>query len=227
MCIILIKPYNVPTIPQDVLENCWDNNDDGMGIALSFDDFVHIDKGYMDKKKAMARVNEYLDLYSDHAMMLHFRKATDGSVTPENCHPYPLSDAVEDMRALEIDTPIAVSHNGILKSAITDARKNLDLTDSAGFIIDMLYPARTYLLEEPFLKMWNKADYGKFGLLSPGNLWTRLGIWQLDEDLMYSNTTYLFKTRGWGNNINMQSQQVYTGKDTRIPKPQKFNDTYH
>ena len=52
MCIAIVKPQGT-VISDEYLENCFDNNNDGAGIAYAKDGTIYIVKGIFDKKQFM------------------------------------------------------------------------------------------------------------------------------------------------------------------------------
>ena len=85
MCVAIYKPENVQTPSLDTLKKCWDANPDGAGFALCTggDKYaIEIHKGYMTWKQFKAAFEKYrlADFAGD--MLLHFRIATHGSISP-------------------------------------------------------------------------------------------------------------------------------------------------
>ena len=98
MCIAIVKPKG-RTIPLSILEHCWDTNPHGGGFALPDG------TGRVNIHKAL-HWEEFTALwhrYADPAapMLIHFRLATHGDISLENCHPH------------RIGPGLAMVHNGI------------------------------------------------------------------------------------------------------------------
>ena len=101
MCIIIVKPANVQLPNYVTLCRCAEINPDGFGFAipgekpnktLKFEMFIN----------EISKVDESLP------MIIHFRKATHGSIKKANCHPF-----------RDNDNGISFAHNGMLNSVST------------------------------------------------------------------------------------------------------------
>lgn len=118
MCIIIVKPAGVHLPDYATICRCAEKNPDGFGFAqprkkpfktLDFDAFA----------AKLYQADE------DLPMIIHFRRATHGSVKPSNCHPFK-----DDI------TGVSFVHNGILSIATTG-----DKTDSETAFRLLLAPA--------------------------------------------------------------------------------------
>ena len=82
MCVIAI--CNDRKLTEEELHSCWQNNDDGAGMAW-FDGKKHvIEKGYMKYDEFKSRY-ENIDIFPH---VVHFRIATAGGKIPELTHPF-------------------------------------------------------------------------------------------------------------------------------------------
>ena len=110
MCIIAIQPQGVK-IKENILKNCWDANNDGVGIMYS-------DNGKIIVNREMHSFNEFMKLKKqadklNTNIVIHFRIATSGGVNEHNCHPFKVNDNVY------------FCHNGILDIKVpTDSKIN-------------------------------------------------------------------------------------------------------
>lgn len=135
MCIIVFKPRKVPMPSLEIIENCFKNNPNGAGFMYRHEKKIHISKGYMTLDalcNALNLVNEVVDLRKTD-VTLHFRISTTGSTIPQNCHPFPLSNNVEDLKALNIVVDRAIAHNGILQSYAGYHNTETDMSDTMYF----------------------------------------------------------------------------------------------
>lgn len=84
MCLIIHKPV-AGIIPANILDNAETKNADGFGITYldTMETFKTLD---YDKARVMAE--------NERPFVLHYRYATVGDVTAENCHPFPAKDGV-------------------------------------------------------------------------------------------------------------------------------------
>lgn len=117
MCVAIYKPEGVKTPSLEVLKQCWDANPDGAGFALRIggDKYaIEIHKGYMTWKQFVAAYEKYrlADFIGD--MLLHFRIATHGGISPGNTHPFSLTKDVKLLQHTNVLTNYALIHNGML-----------------------------------------------------------------------------------------------------------------
>lgn len=116
MCIIIAKNKGLKMPDNKTLERCFTNNPDGAGIMYAKNNAVHIRKGFM----TYADFNNYLNELGNHvslkdtALVMHFRITTHGSTNSSNCHPYPISKKIKDLKKTSLITDIGVAHNGII-----------------------------------------------------------------------------------------------------------------
>ena len=116
MCVAIYKPENVKLPALEVLKQCWDANPDGAGFALRTDGeySIGIHKGYMTWKQFVTAYEKYhlADFTGD--MLLHFRIATHGGISPGLTHPFSLTKDVKLLKHTNVKTNYALIHNGML-----------------------------------------------------------------------------------------------------------------
>lgn len=137
MCIIVAKPAGVEFPSTETLKNCWDGNPDGAGIMWSAGDRVEIRKGFMTWDAFLKAVKSVkASIGTEGACVMHFRIATHGEVSPECCHPFPLTGDLEAMRKTKSSPKVGIAHNGIIDNRNTDKRTS----DTMDYIANFLYP---------------------------------------------------------------------------------------
>ena len=131
MCIILAcKPGHRPT--DETLETCWHHNPDGAGIMWSAGGRVEIEKGLMRLGDLMRAV----DLAPhDAPLVIHMRIGTSGGFGPEVTHPYPVSDSLEALHALDVECSVGIAHNGVLDYPTDTLRGVSDTVYYVGHIV--------------------------------------------------------------------------------------------
>jgi len=195
MCIIAYKPLNVAFPEEAILENCFDNNDDGAGFMYSFQGAVHIHKGYETFEKFMAALNKARAITGDKVpYVMHFRIATQGY---EKCmtHPFPLSSEMKNLKRLHYKCNIGVAHNGILDITSDGAKTYSDtmkfITDYLSNIIqsfEWYKNKRTKKLIEYLI------DGSRLAILDRNNHCELMGKgWEEKDGVHYSNHTYAYK----------------------------------
>lgn len=117
MCVAIYKPAGVETPSLDTLKQCWEANPDGAGFAMLTGGEKHaieIHKGYMTWKQFVTAYEKYhlADFTGD--LLLHFRIATHGGISPGLTHPFSLTRDVKLLKHTNVRTNYALIHNGML-----------------------------------------------------------------------------------------------------------------
>ncbi len=192
MCIIAAKPAGTPMPAATTIENMWARNHDGAGFMYAHGGTVHIEKGFMklaDFNAALARVGRTVDL-DDVSVVMHFRIATHGAVIPANTHPFPVTTSVGTLQKLKCDTTLGVAHNGIISSVTP--RKGI--SDTMEYIVSQLGPlykgAPTFYENAHLMQMIDNAVESKLALLTSKGTIHTIGKFEIDDGIMYSNTSY-------------------------------------
>ena len=190
----------------EVMTNCFEANPNGAGFMWKEGDIIHISKGYMTLDALQGALNQ-LDNPKMLEMVIHFRISTHGSSIPENTHPFPLSNSIDDLRALNIICERGLAHNGIMHDFGRFTNKESDLSDTMYFAKAISGVKHRFIeaMITPHVKSGSRFVYmsGKnktitFGMTKPKGT----GIW-------YSNTSYL--------------KPVVTVYDTRFIDKYNFN----
>lgn len=189
MCVIAIKPHNVPLddAAMNRLKNCWDVNPDGAGIMYRDQGKVAIYKGYMTWRRFKRAIRRH-NLRNRGTVVFHFRIATHGAVIPQMCHPFPASSRLDDLLATGIRASMGIAHNGI----ITSVPKHEYLSDTQVYIQQRLMqiPKRD--------RLDDMATTGsKFVVMTPTSL-TTVGKFEEEAGWFYSNDSF----DGWTWNMN-------------------------
>lgn len=191
MCIIAAKPKGVKMPNKSTIENMWYNNHDGAGFMYAKDGVVHIEKGFMkltDFESALERVSKKVNL-DDVSIVMHFRIATHGGVSPANTHPFPVSSSMGILQKLKSTATLGVAHNGIIN--ITPRK---GVSDTMEYVASQLAPlykgVPKFYLNPHLMEMVDNAIQSKLALLNgDGELYT-IGKFETDDGILYSNTSY-------------------------------------
>ena len=128
MCVAIYKPENVKLPALEVLKQCWDANPDGAGFALRTDGeySIGIHKGYMTWKQFVTAYEKYrlADFAGD--LLLHFRIATHGGISPGLTHPFSLTKDVKLLKHTNVKTNYALIHNGMLPIESEDGSDTME-----------------------------------------------------------------------------------------------------
>lgn len=193
MCIIVVKKAGIATPSEEMFENMWNHNPDGAGFMYTANGGVCIEKGFMEYKdfyKAYKRVEGKIDTVQT-PMVFHFRITTHGGTSPENTHPFPVTDNLSMLRKLMCKTSLGVAHNGILS-----VQPRSGISDTMEYILTQLSTMKCINKHFPQDKYFRKLIENEIGgsrlafLDMEGNIST-VGDFVTDEQtgLMFSNTS--------------------------------------
>ena len=126
MCLIIHKPAGQSFNPT-LFSVVKFHNPHGFGIMYPEDGIVRARKGLMTLGQIMALWDEHKDKH----LAIHFRYATEGTVTPENCHPFRVLNKAEHGRDLYM------MHNGTIRAVPI---KQKDRSDTFHFVTHYLAP---------------------------------------------------------------------------------------
>lgn len=153
MCVIAVKPSNVEMPAEEKLKLMWDRNPDGAGFMYTYDNTVTISKGFMTFEDFMRNLNDVKTLVEgggkslkDIPFVLHFRITTHGGTSPENTHPFPITNKEEYLKALDVKCDIGMAHNGV----ISGLDRETEVSDTQIYIRDILYDLS--VLDKGFVK---------------------------------------------------------------------------
>lgn len=193
MCIIVYKPKDIEFPSWATLEKCFKSNSDGAGYMYSDGERVHIRKGFMNWKSLKKSLKATKKLVGDkEPFVLHFRIGTQGGNVQSNCHPFPLSKSMEDLRLLGCNCEIGVAHNGIISLTSTYS-KNVDYSDTMKFITDylsLIIKSKDYYKSRATLTLIQRLVESKLAILNADGHCELIGDFIEDGGVFYSNSSY-------------------------------------
>lgn len=220
MCIVITKEKYVSMPSNNTMRRCWESNPQGAGYMYTDPTTRQVfgKKGFMkldDLLKELA--NPKLEKMN---VVIHFRIATHGGVNSAATHPFPVSDKVDDLNALEWTSKAGVAHNGIIPSYGTQK----GLSDTQEFIKNVLSKAGEHVLHPGVLKM-TEAMIGSSRLaimrrdriVRIGNGWVKFkGCW-------YSNSGYrkIVYAPVFAKKYGFEEDLPYTGRTNQWDKLDK------
>jgi predicted glutamine amidotransferase len=204
MCVIAIKPSNVEMPSELKLKAMWDTNKDGAGYMYALDDKVYIEKGFMtydDLTVALGLLKDKLSerglTFKDLPMVMHFRITTHGGTSAPNTHPFPISEEIEHLKALDVVCKAGIAHNGV----ISTVDKETDISDTMVFIRDIMAPL--YELTSAFSQKFSKLikatiGYSRLAIMKSDGSVDLIGEFKESSDndgLQYSNLNHEWKLK--------------------------------
>lgn len=185
MCILIYKPANMDLPTNDILIECWKNNPDGFGLCFHSSNGKNvINKGILNCEQHIALIDTMREMLYDKPVILHYRMATLGSVSSGNCHPFPISPNVNDLKQTMLRTNMSVmAHNGVISQFSGIQTKN-DLSDT------MMFVKRLYHLGEKDPLIQSILKLGKYCIMHPDGSVSKYGHFVEDGGIFYSNTSY-------------------------------------
>lgn len=194
MCIIVAKPAGVDLPTEEILDNCYTSNRDGIGFAFNKPGGTPIiSKGFANVKKLLKMFHVF-NISKEDNVLLHFRTATHGKKDQGNCHPFPLTMDLKEMRELHLSCDVAVTHNGVFGSMkVSDT-----YSDTMKFIGTILASPEIIanLDSKPVCELIRGycGHSSKLAFLRPQGI-NRIGDFEESEGIFYSNAQY----KSWGN----------------------------
>jgi len=225
MCIIAIKPQGAKLPTEDTLKTMFTRNPDGAGFMFPMNGRVEIRKGFMTYegfKQALDNVVTHIG--EDAPIVMHFRITTHGGTSPQNCHPFPLTKKVGEMKQLSCSASVGVAHNGI----INIKTRATDISDTMEYISSVLAPV--YRRNKKFWKtqrilngIADTINGSRLAILTGAGEVIRIGKWVQDGDLWYSNDgfkpyDYSRWSYLWDADVDDYYESYY-GKDYKNYKP--------
>ena len=180
MCIAIVKPQGT-IISDEYLENCFDNNGDGAGVAYAKDGKLHIVKGIFNKDKFIKVVRE-VEKIAEGDILIHCRIGTSGLRDKNNCHPHIVNDN------------LVMIHNGILD---IDVPKNSKVSDTVIFIENYLKKlSKDFVKNEAIMHLIEQAigPNNKFAFLNNKgeSFICNAKVGTVEGGIWYSNDSYSF-----------------------------------
>jgi hypothetical protein len=209
MCIAIVNPKAV-TLKKQILQNCWDNNNDGAGI-------LYVQNNKVVAKKEMTDFNIFYGYYqeakrSGNDVIIHFRIGTSGGVNEHNCHPFHIQDDTWFVHNGMLD--VHVPHN----SPISDTQifNNAFLK---GLPKDFMYNDTMLDLIEYSIGNGNKFiffnELGHWRIVNEQAGTWDLGCWFSNKSYSYSYKKPTYNTYTYGS--------AYT-PSTSVGYPRVYND---
>lgn len=192
MCIIVAKKKGVEMPEKEVLKSCFTSNSDGAGIMWNENGVVNIRKGFMTWKsfnRFVTELSHRIDL-TKRGVVMHFRITTHGGTKKQNCHPFPVSSKIKDVKKTEVIADLGVAHNGVIPINCIHG-----LSDTQTYIVRYLSKYkkadRNFYKQQSVMHHIEKEIASKMAFLTPDGKIYIIGDFHEDKGIQYSNYSYL------------------------------------
>ena len=190
MCIICVSPARTrqPSISQ--IKTMFMNNPHGAGYMFAREGRVHIHKGFMVIDSFLSAVKAEHFTAKD-SVVYHFRISTQAGVNPEMTHPFPLSNRLPIMKALDVECPCGVAHNGIIR--LTSDTSQREYSDTALFItryMAQMVHGLDDLKDAQLLNRIERLAGSKLAIMDGSGYIATIGHFINERGLLFSNDSY-------------------------------------
>ena len=190
MCIICVSTARTrqPSISQ--IKMMFLNNPHGAGYMFAREGCVHIHKGFMDIDSFLSAVKAEHFTAKD-SVVYHFRISTQAGVSPEMTHPFPLSNRLPHMKALDVECPCGVAHNGIIR--LTSDPSQHEYSDTALFITHFMAQMVHGLDDLKDVQLLNRIERlagSKLAIMDGSGYIATIGHFINERGLLFSNDSY-------------------------------------
>lgn len=206
MCIFIASGVNVKTPDKKTLKRCFETNPDGAGYAYTHEGYIHVRRGLMtfnDFYKAFIKSMKSRDISRD-CVVIHFRIKTNGTISPENTHPFLITNSEADIAgslSYKTKSPV-LFHNGMISST----RCNEQRSDTYCFVRDELshliyHDAKCYR-DASIMELLKNRTSSRLCILDTDGFYTTDNCVSDIDGIVYSNETYKlsrYNYNGWSN----------------------------
>lgn len=182
MCVIVAKDEGCRVPDISTLRKCWDRNPHGAGFMWKEKD------GSVSGKKGFMTWEDFESAWKsqgfskDDGVIIHFRLATSGGISQGNCHPFPVTKKVKELKALSFNANMAVVHNGVFGAG----------TDS---LSDTMLWVKDFFSDDPKItkKLEKSLGFNRVAIMGKGlDCASLLGHgWSQYKECWFSNTHWV------------------------------------
>ena len=125
------------------------------------------------------------------SVVYHFRISTQAGVNPEMTHPFPLSNRLPHMKALDVECPCGVAHNGIIR--LTSDPSQHEYSDTALFItryMAQMVHGLDDLKDAQLLNRIERLAGSKLAIMDGSGYIATIGHFINERGLLFSNDSY-------------------------------------
>ena len=152
---------------------------------------IHAVKGFMSWECFVEAFQKYRLEQFENDLFLHFRRASKGSITAGNTHPFPLSAALEELRKTEFRTDYVLMHNGtLLVTPVTP-----ELSDTAELSRRLGEGCFQQKIPECLALLKSFIGTSRIAVMTPDQVHLA-GEWHTRDQVLFSNLRWDLKDLG-------------------------------
>lgn len=209
MCVIIYKKQGIEIPTKSLLRKAWTANPDGAGLAYNDGKQVHFVKGFTSFKEFYNTLLQ-LDLTANlksKDLVLHFRIATSGGVTPQKTHPFEICNSFKKMERLEGTCKSAFFHNGVMSDFASSK-----YSDTENFNYMILANIKNVEHQPTLIDYLARANNSKFAIITKDRVLLG-GDFLSDGDYLASNKNYTYYYNDSYNYYDKTKYSYYNYKD--------------
>lgn len=174
---------------KEILRNCFTNNSDGAGFSFVQDNRIYISKGYVKFKPFFRAIKRHIG--DDTSAILHFRIASVGEVSRENCHPFVIADNKKEInKTVNCTKKPVFAHNGTLPIRAKDGKS--DTRQYAHIIGDPLIRNNIFRNKSLMHIMGESIGSGRMAFMNRKGDIKLLGDFEEEDGISFSNRSYKY-----------------------------------
>lgn len=185
MCVICVSSKGAKQPSEENIRKMFRANPHSAGYMFARDGKVEIHKGYQAIEELMWDLN-YENFTEQDVVIYHFRIATQAHRI-EMSQPFPVTEDIEDLEALDTVADMGIAHNGILRQT-----SNGDplLSDTAIYIRERIAGRN---ITDEFVKNLAEDTVGsRLAILEGNGEFHLTGTWTYENGLYYSNEVWKY-----------------------------------
>lgn len=233
MCCWVYKPKGVEMIDREEMKSIVNTNPDGIGIAYTKNGQLNFAKGFMtfdEFEKFYDKLIKVINV-KDEAMLFHARITTTKSVKPFQCHPFVVTNNVEDLYKLHGTTDMLFVHNGSMQNFYSFNKKLSDTQNFDLHILSKMKQLDNKFYKKEFYLNWisdltQKAgdSYNRFCFMDSTGYASFVGdVIKKDNGLVYANENHKFDIRAYFNEFyDVAKVKAYRVRNIIPPKNTRF-----
>lgn len=190
MCIICISPKGAQQPTTQQIKTMFSRNPHGAGYMHCRGGKVTIHKGFMTLGDLLRQL-EREQFTADDVVVYHFRISTQAGVTPEMTQPFPVSDTLNALEALDVTCSLGVAHNGIIRMTSNGSTRYSDTAQFVYGYLPKIVRSAADLDDPAVLAILAELTCSKLALLDRSGKVATVGSFIHESGgLIFSNATY-------------------------------------